>query len=143
MLQKSQEKKLIKGIVFNHKPLALWWNSRSCEEVWCILLLFILLHFTSLCMVHKSLTQHTCTKMDQFSSPISSVYLLFPIHHTFLTSTHSNIFNFENLKSLKSFEYIHIIRWRVTEVKFFVLTNHQIIYLVKNKSTRWHAKLLL
>jgi len=49
-------------------------------------------------------------KMDQFSTPISSVYLLFPIHHTFLTTKQSNIFTFENLKSLKSFEYIHIIR---------------------------------
>ena len=43
----------------------------------------------------KSLTQHTCTKMDQFSSPISSVYLLFPIHHTVLTTTQSNIFTFD------------------------------------------------
>jgi len=34
-------------------------------------------------------------KMDQFSTPISSVYLLFPIHHTVLTTTQSNILTFD------------------------------------------------
>ena len=91
-------KKAKKGIGFNHKPLALCQNSRSCDEVCCILLLFVLLHCTSLLWfikAPKSLAQHTCTKMDQFSTPISSVYVLFPIHHTVLTTTQSNILTFD------------------------------------------------
>ena len=64
-------------------------------------------------------------KMDQFSTPISSVYVLFPIHHTVLTTTQSNILTFD--LSLKSFEYIHIIRWLMNGSQRFNFLYWQII----------------
>ena len=65
-------KKAKKGIGFNHKPLALCQNPRSCDEVCCILLLFVLLHRTSLLWfikAPKSLAQHTCTKNGSIFNP--------------------------------------------------------------------------
>ena len=57
----------------------------------------------------KSLIQHTCTKMDQFSSP-SPVFTYYFQYIIQLWLLHNQIFLLLIL-SLKSFEYIHIIRW--------------------------------
>merc|ERR1711934_103204 len=94
LLQKSQKK----GLDSTTCP---WPCAKILEVVMkfvascCCLYYFTVPPFYGSLKPRKASLNIPAQKMDQFSTPISSVYVLFPIHHTALTTTQSNILTFD------------------------------------------------